>query len=116
MFQTNWWPPGRSRHRYELIGPDGELDTSNNTYTGPLGSTGVNLEIRAGGPALGYQTVTSLLYQDDSILLGLIGTDEQVANSADFPTTGVLAWYQTSPQIFLWGNPDWDFQSVAGDR
>ena len=35
-----------------------------------------------------------------------------MANSADLPTTGVLAWYQTSPQIFLWGNPDWDFQSV----
>jgi hypothetical protein len=112
VFQTNWWPEVDHAVAYELIGPDGELDTSNNTYTGPLGSTGVNLEIRAGGPAIGFQSVTSLLYQDDSILLGLIGTDEQVINSADLPTTGVLAWYQTSPQIFLWGNPDWDFQSV----
>ena len=57
--------------------------------------------------------MSSLLYQDDDILLGLIGTDEQVSFSGAQATTGVLAWYQVSPQVFIWGNPDWDFQSVA---
>ncbi len=113
VFQTNWWPQVDHALAYQLIGPDGEIDTSNNTYTGPLGSTGVNLEIRAGGPAIGFQTVSSLMYQDDSIYLSLIGTDEQLKFSSEQPTTSVLAWYQQSPQIFLWGNPDWDFQSVA---
>jgi hypothetical protein len=112
VFQTNWWPEVDHALAYQLIGPDGKIDTSNNTYSGPLGSTGVNLEIRAGGPAIGYQNVTSLFYQDDSIYLGLMGTDEQVANSAEQPSTSILAWYQQSPQIFLWGNPDWDFKSV----
>lgn len=113
VFQTNWWPQVDHAVGYELIGPGGEIDTSKNTYTGPLGSTGVNLEIRAGGPAIGYQTVSSLMYQDDSIYLSLIGTDEQLKFSSEQPTTSVLAWYQQSPQIFLWGNEEWDFQSVA---
>jgi hypothetical protein len=36
----------------------------------------VNLEVRAGGPAIGFQTVTAQEYQDDSILLGMGGTDD----------------------------------------
>jgi hypothetical protein len=113
VFQTNWWPQPDHALAYQLIGPDGEVDTSTNSYSGPLGSTGVDLEIRAGGPALGFQPVASLLYQDDDILLGLIGTDEQVSFSGEQATTGVLAWYRVSPQVFIWGNPEWDFQSVA---
>jgi len=31
----------------------------------------------AGGPAIGFQTVTAQEYQDDSILLGMVATDEQ---------------------------------------
>ena len=49
VFQTNWWPQPDHALAYQLIGPDGEVDTSTNSYSGPLGSTGVDLEIRAGG-------------------------------------------------------------------
>src|SRR4030088_1732588 len=89
------------------------MDTNKNTYTGPLGTTGVNIEIRAGGPAIGFQSVTAQEYQDDSILLGMVGTDEQIGNSASQPTTAVLAWYAKNPQIFFWGNPAWNFASVS---
>src|SRR5207248_5057056 len=74
---------------------------------------GVNVEIRAGGPAIGFQSVTAQEYQDDSILLGMVGTDEQIGASANQPTKAVLAWYAKNPQIFFWGNPAWDFQSVS---
>jgi len=73
----------------------------------------VQAEILAGGPAVGYQTVTSQLYENDSILLGFVGTDEAIGNSAKHPTTAVLAWYEKNPQIFFWGNPKWNFSSVA---
>ena len=113
VLQTNWWPEPDHGLFYQLIGPNGQTDTNKNTYSGPLGTTGVNVEIRAGGPAIGFQTVTAQEYQDDSILLGMVGTDEQIATSADQPTKAVLAWYAKNPQIFFWGNPDWNFTKVA---
>ena len=113
VVQTNWWPEPDHGFLYQLIGPNGTIDTDKNTYSGPLGNTGVNLEVRAGGPAIGFQQVTAQMYTDDSILLGMAGTDEQIQNSAAQPTTAVFAWYAKNPQIFFWGNPDWDFQSVS---
>jgi hypothetical protein len=113
VMQTNWWPEPDHGLMYQLIGPNGTIDTNKNTYSGPLGTTGVNLEVRAGGPAIGFQTVTAQEYQDDSILLGMGGTDEQIGTSADQPTIAVLAWYDKNPQIFFWGNPAWNFTSVA---
>src|SRR5262249_43126324 len=67
----------------------------------------------AGGPAIGFQNVTSQEYQDDNILLGMVSTDEQIGNSATQPTKAVLAWYSKNPLILFWGNPDWNFTSVA---
>lgn len=111
--QTNWWPEPDHALFYQLIGPHGTIDTSNNSYSGPLGDTGVQAEILAGGPAVGFQTVTSQLYTNDSILLGLVGTDEAIGSSASQPTTAVLAWYEKNPQIFFWGNSSWNFTDVA---
>lgn len=113
VFQTNWWPEPDHGFLYQLIGPNGTIDTNKNVYTGPLGNTGVNAEIRAGGPAIGFQQVTAQMYSDDSILLGMLGTDETIGNSASQPSTAVFAWYAKNPQIFFWGNPDWNFNSVA---
>jgi hypothetical protein len=113
VFQTNWWPEPDHGFLYQLIGPNGTIDTTKNTYTGPLGNTGVNAEIRAGGPAIGFQQVTAQLYSDDNILLGMVPTDEEIGNSAGQPTKGVFAWYAKNPTIFFWGNPDWNFQTVA---
>ena len=113
VVQTNWWPEPDHGALYQLIGPGGTEDTNRNVYVGPLGSTGVNLEIRAGGPAVGFQPATAQEYADDSILLGMIGTDESIQTSAEQPTIAVFATYEKNPQIFFWGNSDWNFQSVA---
>ena len=52
VIQTNWWPEPDHALFYELVDPKkGTIDADNNTYSGPLGKTGVNVEIRAGGPA-----------------------------------------------------------------
>jgi hypothetical protein len=111
--QTNWWPEPDHGGTYELIGPGGTINTDNNSYEGPLGKTGVKLEILAGGPATGYQQVSSQLYQNPNILLGYVGTDEAIQNSTKAPTTAVFATYNKNPQIFLWGNPKWNFTSVG---
>ncbi len=113
VMQTNWWPEPDHGFLFQMIGPNGTIDTNKNTYSGPLGTTGVNLEVRAGGPAIGFQTVTAQEYQDDSILLAMGSTDEQIGTSADQPTVAVMASYDKNPQVFFWGNPDWNFTQVA---
>jgi hypothetical protein len=113
VIQTNWYPEPDHAFTYQPIGATGTVDAEKLTYSGPLGNTGVTLEVRAGGPAVGYQQVTSLLYQDDSILLGYVGTDEAIQNSKDQPTISVLAPLEKNPQAVIWGDPSWDFTSVA---
>lgn len=113
VVQTNWWPEADHGFTYQLLGPDPTIDVDGNKVTGPLGDTGVNLEIRAGGPAIGYQQVSSLLAQDDSITLGYVGTDEAIQNSVTAPTVAVFSDLEKNPQVWLWGEPSWDFKTTA---
>jgi hypothetical protein len=106
VFQTDWFPQVENSLPYQMIGPDGTIDASKGTYTGPLGDTGVKLEMRLGGPYIGYQTVSSLMYQDPSILLGLVSTDEALIMSGKLPTVGVLAPLTKSPQVLMFAKAD----------
>lgn len=100
--QTDWFPEAEYGVYYSLIGPNGKIDTKKGWYTGPLGNTGINLQIRIGGPFMGQQTVQSLMYQDDSINLGLVHTDDAVRFSKQFPVVGVAAPLEHSPLALLW--------------
>jgi hypothetical protein len=114
IIQTDWWPEVDAGGLYQLIPTSkGVINAGNNSYSGPLGKTGVKLTILAGGPAVGYQDVTSQLYANQNILLGQVGTDEAIQFSATHPTTAVFASYEKNPQIFFWGNPAWKFTSVG---
>jgi hypothetical protein len=44
--------------------------------------TGVRVEIRAGGPVIGFRQRSEEMYRDPSILLGFVGTDKAVQRSA----------------------------------
>jgi len=111
--QVNWWPSNDDGFLFEAIGPNGTVDAKKNTYSGALGDTGVNLTILSGGPAASYQTDTALAYENDNIYLEYESTDEQLANSAKQPTTGIFAFFQQYPLVFLWGNPAWNFKSLT---
>lgn len=106
--QTDWNPEAEHGFLYEMFGDDAEIDADSVKVSGPLYTdagtvaTGVNLEVRSGGPAIGFQTVTSQIYQDDSILLGYVYTDEAIQNSVEFPTVAVMAPFEKNPQILLW--------------
>lgn len=106
VVQTDWNPSSEHGHLYEMLGPDPVIDSGNKSVSGPLYSngefTGVNLEIRAGGPAIGFQTVSSQMYADPSITLGYVQTDGQIVSSAEQPTTSVMAPLEVSPQIIMW--------------
>jgi hypothetical protein len=111
--QVNWWPSNDDAFLFQLIGPNGKANLNDNSYSGEIGSTGVTLVIKSGGPAAAYQTDTALAYENSSDYLVMESTDEQIANSAKQPTISVFAWYQAYPLVFLWGNPKWHFKSLA---
>ncbi len=104
--QTDWNPESEHGHLYEMFGDDAVIDSDAKSVSGALYSageyTGVSLEVRAGGPAIGYQSVSSQMYQDDSITLGYISTDEAIRGSVDTPTTAVFAPLDISPLMIMW--------------
>ena len=115
VLQTDWNPEAEHGGQYELLGPNPTINAGAKSVTGELVAhggvdTGVQLQIRAGGPAIGYQTVVSQMYKDSSITLGYVSTDEQVALSQSQPTVAVLAGMEISPQIIAWSpaaHPAW---------
>lgn len=105
--QTDWNPEAEHGNLYQLVGPGYTVDTKKMSVTGDLiaggKTTGVKVEIRAGGPAIEYAQVTAQLYKDPSILLGFTSTDESVSHSGDeFPTVAVVAPFNINPQMIMW--------------
>ncbi|MBL7500975.1 hypothetical protein I6A84_02360 [Frankia sp. CNm7] len=113
VVQTSWWPEIDYGATYQLLGPNPEIDEENFRVSGPLGATGVNIEIRSGGPAVGFESMSTLFETDDDILLGYLDLDEVVANSAEHPSVAVLAPYAKSPLMFFWGDESFGFDSLA---
>jgi len=106
VIQTDWNPEAEQGNLYQLIGPDATIDAAKKAVSGPLFAsgeyTGVNVEVRSGGPAIGFQTVTSQQYTDTDITLGYANTDEAVQLSDEMPTTAVFAPFEVGPQIIMW--------------
>jgi len=106
VVQTDWFPEAEHGALYQLLGDVPEIDAADKAVRGPLVAagtdTGVQLEIRTGGPAIGGQQVVSAMKQDPDILLGYVATDEAIENYAKIPTTAVVAPLEINPQIIMW--------------
>ena len=116
--QTDWNPEAEHGCLYQMIGDGYTVDKSKFTVTGPLMAdgqdTGVKVQIRSGGPAIGFQTVTSQLYADDSLLLGFVYTDEAIQNSAKQPTVAIESGFDKNPQMIMWDPATYpDVTSIA---
>lgn len=113
VIQTDWFAESEYGYLYNLIGPDAKIDTGKKRITGSLISsgrnTGVKIEVRFGGPAIGYEQVSAQMYVDRSITLGVVSTDESIQNSASQPTRAVFAPFEISPMMIMWdrgGHPN----------
>lgn len=106
VVQTDWNPEADHGALYQLLGENYTVDTAKKTVTGDLvidgESTGVKIQIRSGGPAIGFQSVTQQMYTDTSITLGYVSTDEALQNSAKLSTKAVFAETDKSPQMIMW--------------
>jgi hypothetical protein len=106
VIQTDWQPESEHGFLYNLVGSGYKVDTSLKRVTGPMVAqgrdTGVDVQIRTGGPAVGFQPVPAVMYSDPSIHLGYVATDEAVQFAARQPTTAVMAQMDISPLAIIW--------------
>jgi hypothetical protein len=116
VVQTSWDPTAESFGAlYGLIGPNPQIDDKQKRVTGALTAqgkdTGVKLELRAGGPAIGFEKATTQLYADRKIHLAVANaSDEVIQLSQTQPTLAVLALVDLDPQLILWDpatHPEW---------
>ncbi|MCS5735439.1 hypothetical protein [Herbiconiux daphne] len=115
VLQTNWFPEPEHSAAYALIDPaEATIDADAGIYSGPaIADPNITIEVRAGGPFIGFQQSTALLYSDDSIMLAMIDTDESVKLSNDQPTKAVFTPLQKNPQILLWDPTKYDFSDLS---
>ena len=106
VIQTNWFPEGEHGGLYEMVGEGYTVDTDQQVVRGPLVAggqdTGIDIELRAGGPAIGNQPVSVLQYTDDSIPLGHANTEGQLLRYDETPVLAVVAPMEINPQMIFW--------------
>jgi len=106
VLQQDWQPEAEHGSMYALVGPDYAIDADAKSVRGSLVAqgvdTGVDVEVRPGGPNVGFQPVPALMYLDDAITLGAVTTDEAISGAADQPTVAVTSQMTVSPQILMW--------------
>jgi hypothetical protein len=119
VVQTDWYQEAEYGYLYHLLGPGYTIDKKKNTLSGPLVAsgqdTGVKIEVRAGGPAIGFQTVSAQMYSDKSITIGQVNTDEAVAGSQNQPTVAVMAPLEISPLMILWDKEKYPAYNTIAD-
>ena len=106
VVQTDWFPETEYGVYYHMLGPNPKIDVERKRVSGPLvvegQDTGVQLEVRSGGPATDFKLVSEQMYTDKSITLGQINTDEAIRFSGSQPTLAVAAPMEISPFMIMW--------------
>ena len=108
VLQTDWYAEVDHSELYALAADGGTVDKEKGRYTAALidprngTDTGVQIEIRNGGPATQFVNPVSLMPTDKSIFAGYVGSDEAVQHAKDAPIMLVVAPREKSPQIIMW--------------
>ena len=106
VLQTDWFPEAEHGAVYEMIGEGYTVDADNMIVRGPLVSEGVEMgidwEVRAGGPSIGFSPVAAHVYSSDEIHLGYANTEAQALQFDDAPMISVVAPLEKNPQMIMW--------------
>jgi hypothetical protein len=111
VIQPTWYPEAEYGGYYQLFGPGVDIEVDRGAVVGPLLDTGVDLELRSGGPFTGAQSAASLMYTDESIFMGMVSTDVAIKEYGMFPTVGVVAPFQIHPQGIAFDPATYDIDS-----
>ena len=119
VVQTDWFPESEHGALYQLMGDDYVVDVDKKTVEGSLidangTDTGVDIEIRTGGPAIGYSPVSSTMATDPSITMGYVLTDDAAFSYDKIETLAVVAPLEINPQIIMWDPETYpDIETIA---
>lgn len=106
VVQLDWEPEAEHGMIYQLLGSPYEVDTELKRVRGPLVAsgedTGLDIEIRIGGSAVGFQDAQSLLYQDPDITFGFGRVGETMTTQGDLPVISVMTTMEKSPYSIYW--------------
>ena len=106
VIQLDWEPEAEHGGIYQLVGDGYEINVDAKSVRGPMVSggeeTGIDVEVRIGGFAVGFQPVQSLLYQDQDIFMGFVRLSETMASVADVPVVNVMATFEKSAFAVYW--------------
>ena len=117
--QTDWFPEAEHGALYQMVGDGYTIDSDLLTVTGPLWApgpheTGIDIQVRAGGPAIGFAPPRVQMATDDSIHLGYTNTESQATAWADLPLISVVAPLERNPQMIMWDPATYpDVESIA---
>lgn len=116
---TDWMPEAEQGAYYELAASGGTISTSAKTYTAPLldpatgKSTGISVQLIAGGPAIGFQQTPVVLHTHSNILMGADDLDTAIADASSAPVVGIVAPFLNSLHILLWNPAKYHFSSFT---
>ncbi len=116
---TDWTPEAEQGAYYELAKSGGTTNSSAKTYTAPLINpmngkpTGVNVQLIAGGPALGFLQTPEVLHEQPGILMGADDVDTAIADSGTTPVIGIVAPFINSLHILLWNPAKYHFKTFT---
>lgn len=116
VLQANWLPQPAHYPAYQFAGPGGEINADDGVYTNHRDDLGVDVEVRMGGPKVGFQPTQSVLYQDQDILLAMLVTTDIMGSINQQPTTGVLTYQEKSPASLMFDPATYDFESMEDIR
>jgi hypothetical protein len=107
--QTDWFAESEHGGLYEMMGDDYTVDAEAKTVRGSLIAggqpTGIEIEVRSGGPAIGFAAPRAQIYTDDSIHIAYSNIDAQALSWTDTPLIAIMAPLEINPQIIMW-DPD----------
>ena len=118
MIQTDWFAESEHGGLYDMLGDDYTVTADNMRVKGSLMAggedTGIDLEIRMGGPAIGFEAPRAQIYTDDSIDIAYSNIDAQMLAWEATPLVAIMAPLEINPQIIMW-DPDTypDIQTIA---
>ncbi|THG33303.1 ABC transporter substrate-binding protein [Naasia lichenicola] len=119
VYQDSWFPQAEIGYLFQLLGSDYTVDTDKKSVSGPLMAdgeyTGVSLELRSGGPAIGFQAPSNVLYTDPDVTFAPVGLDSALQLSKDFPTVSVYAPLDKSPLMVMWDPATYPDVSTIAD-
>jgi hypothetical protein len=115
VIQTDWLPESEYGATYNLVGAGYRVDKAKTTVRGPMvvegRATGVDVEVRSGGPAIEFARISDVMYEDREITLGYVNTEQAAQLYTKTPTISVAAPMDISPGAIMWSpdvHPDWN--------